>query len=242
MTVEELADDRNEIVIRRITVGPLATNCYALHAPRSDKAILVDPGGDADVILDAVADLRITTMVLTHMHWDHVGAVAEVVDAIGAPVAAHSADAPVWPHERRHLEDHGHWDAGTATAELLAAGCPLHPPPGEPLWSGVLNTLLHHGDAVTAGPLDLTVTHTPGHTPGGITLSTPGHAFTGDTLFPGGPGLTGWPFSDFATIITSIRSRLLTLADDTVVHPGHGKRTCIGDERPHLQTWITRGW
>lgn len=242
MTVEELADDRNRIVIRRIAVGPLATNCYALHAPRSNYCVLVDPGGDADVILDAVADLRVATIVLTHTHWDHVEAIAEVVDAIGAPIATHPADAAVWPHERRHLETRGHWDAGTATADLLAAGCSLHPRPEQALWSGAVDTLLHDGDAVTAGPLELSVTHTPGHTPGGITLTTPGHAFTGDTLFPGGPGLTGWPFSDFATIITSIRSRLLTLPEQTLVHPGHGSRTRIGDERPHLQTWIARGW
>ena len=242
MVVEEVVDEPNQLVIRRITVGPLETNCYALHAPRSRHAILVDPGGEPDAILDAVTDLQVSTVVLTHTHGDHVEAVAQVVDATGAPVAAHLADTGVWQHERRHLESYGHWDAGTATADLLHAGCPPHPTPGQLLWDGVIDIALHDGEALTAGPLDITVAHTPGHTPGGITLTTPGHAFTGDTLFPGGPGLTGWPFSDFPTIISSIRSKLLTLPDDTLVHPGHGNDTRIGDERPDLQTWIRRGW
>jgi glyoxylase-like metal-dependent hydrolase (beta-lactamase superfamily II) len=86
------------------------------------------------------------------------------------------------------------------------------------------------------------VVHTPGHTPGGISLLAGRHVLTGDTLFPGGPGLTGWPLSDFATIIDSIRDGLFALPDDTVVLPGHGRSTTIGTERPHLDDWIARNW
>lgn len=111
-----------------------------------------------------------------------------------------------------------------------------------PLWDGTVDTGLAHGDVLRAGGLELTVLHTPGHTPGGICLRAGGHVLTGDTLFPGGPGLTGWPFSDFETIIRSIRARLFALSPDTVVHPGHGASSTIGHEAPHLDQWVARGW
>jgi glyoxylase-like metal-dependent hydrolase (beta-lactamase superfamily II) len=86
------------------------------------------------------------------------------------------------------------------------------------------------------------VIHTPGHTPGGICLyDGDGHLFAGDTLFHGGPGATGRKYSDFATIIDSIRTKLLTLPSETTVYPGHGETTTIGAEAPHLQEWIDRG-
>ena len=97
------------------------------------------------------------------------------------------------------------------------------------------------GQLLHAGPLTARVLHTPGHTPGGTSLSLAGHLLTGDTLFPGGPGLTGWPLSDFPTIIRSVR-RLLTAPPATTVHPGHGMDTVVGDERPHLAQWHERGW
>ncbi|WP_432181544.1 MBL fold metallo-hydrolase [Streptomyces sp. NBC_00063] len=97
---------------------------------------------------------------------------------------------------------------------------------------------------VTVAGVELTVLHTPGHTPGGICLHAPdlGTVFTGDTLFAGGPGATGRSFSDFPTIVRSIRDRLLTLPPDTVVRTGHGDSTTIGAEAPDLDTWITRGY
>jgi hydroxyacylglutathione hydrolase len=84
--------------------------------------------------------------------------------------------------------------------------------------------------------------HTPGHTPGGISLTVGSHVLTGDTLFPGGPGLTGWPLSDFPTVIGSIEHHLFSLPDHTIVHPGRGTTTTIGNERPKLPEWIERGW
>lgn len=238
----ELVDEDNHVVLRQIAVGPLDTNCYALHATRSRSAVLVDPGGDAPAILAAYADLDIILILLTHTHWDHVEALAEVHDATGAPIAAHPADQPVWPHERAHLSQHDHWDAGTATAHLLADGCPLRPPGDAPLWDGTVHRTVCDGDVARAGPLALTVLHTPGHTPGGISLHTPGHVLSGDTLFPGGPGLTGWPLSDFPTIIQSIEQKLMSLPPETMVHPGHGHPTTIGHEQPQLGHWRQRGW
>jgi hydroxyacylglutathione hydrolase len=95
---------------------------------------------------------------------------------------------------------------------------------------------------LSLGGCAIRVLHTPGHTPGGISLLAGNHLISGDTLFPGGPGLTGPPLSDFGTIIQSVQHRLFELAGTTNVHPGHGRSTTIGAERPHLGEWIARGW
>jgi len=98
------------------------------------------------------------------------------------------------------------------------------------------------GDELEVAGERLRIVHTPGHSPGGVCLLGPGgHVFGGDTLFQGGPGATGRSYSDFPTIIESIRDRLLVLPDDTVVHTGHGESTTIGAEAPHLDEWIARG-
>jgi glyoxylase-like metal-dependent hydrolase (beta-lactamase superfamily II) len=238
----ETVDDANRVVIRCVAVGPLRTNCYAVHGTDGRRSLLVDPGGNAPAILDAVSDLDIVAIVLTHTHWDHVEALAEVHDALGAPIAAHSGEAPVWPHEQDYLARHGHWDAGTATEELLGAGCCLQPPPGTSLWNGTVDTPVAHRTVVHVDRLKATVLHTPGHTPGGICLALPGHVLTGDTLFPGGPGLTGWPHSDLPTILDAIRASLFTLPGPTTVHPGHGPTTTIEREAPHFDEWAERGW
>jgi hydroxyacylglutathione hydrolase len=147
----------------------------------------------------------------------------------------------VWPKELAHLRDHGHFDAGTATAEMVACGCAPMPAAGAELWSGQA-ALLRHGQQLILDGREIGVLHTPGHTPGGVCLLSGKHLFGGDTLFPGGPGLTGWPLSDFGQIVESLRTRLFTLPDDVQVHPGHGRSTTIGAERPQFPGWIERGW
>lgn len=145
---------------------------------------------------------------------------------------------------------HGHNDhinAGAALADATGAKILLHPDDAE-LWGHVYpgrrwDEDLHDGDVLTAGGHHLTVLHTPGHTPGGVCLhdADAGVVFSADTLFNGGPGATGRSFSSFPTIIESIRTKLLVLPPDTVVHTGHGDDTRIGDEAPHLADWIARG-
>jgi glyoxylase-like metal-dependent hydrolase (beta-lactamase superfamily II) len=232
-----------DAALRRIVVGALDTNCWAVSAVGDSRALLVDPGGDPGRILAAVADLTVTAIVLTHAHFDHVLAVADVAGALAVPVLAHPADAPVWPGELDHLRRHGYWDAGTATAGLLAAGPGLlRPGRGARLWDGAADPVAD-GQVLRAGPLAARVWHTPGHTPGGVSLVVPGHVLTGDTLFPGGPGLTGsrWPLSDFSAIMGSAR-RLLALPPATIIHPGHGPDTSVAAERPHVTDWQQRGW
>lgn len=237
----ELVDDEHDLVLRRLVVGPLATNCWVVHAVGDRRALLVDPGGEPDRLLAGVSDLDVQAVLLTHAHFDHVQALPQVSDALAVPILGSPYDAPVWAQELGYLARHGHFDAGTATRDLLAAvpTC-LTPDPDQPLWNGRVQPV-HDGQQLAVGSLTATVVHTPGHTPGGLTLSLPGHLLTGDTLFPGGPGLTGWPLSDFPTIITSAR-RLLAAPAATAIHPGHGHDTTVGNERPHVDAWEQRGW
>jgi glyoxylase-like metal-dependent hydrolase (beta-lactamase superfamily II) len=222
--------------LRRVVVGVLETNCWIVSA--GGEALVVDPGDQPERILAATADLRVTAILLTHAHFDHVLAVPALVDAWQVPVLAHPAESPVWPHELATVRRDGHWDAGTATAELLTHD-PAQLAPPDRLWDGAF-TPVDEGD-LPIGPLTARVLHTPGHTPGGISLLVEGHLLSGDTLFPGGPGLTGPPLSDFATIVGSVRA-LLALPGETRIHPGHGPDTTVAGELPHLAEWIRRGW
>ncbi|MEV4187369.1 MBL fold metallo-hydrolase [Streptosporangium canum] len=167
--------------------------------------------------------------------------------------AAHDADAIVEGIGAREVRaivcTHGHNDHINAAADLAArVGAPilLHPA-DQVLWEMVYGdmpyTPLRDGQVISAGGVELTALHTPGHAPGAVCLHAPeiGAVFTGDTLFKGGPGATGRSFSSFETIIDSIRGRLLTLPEDTAVHTGHGDSTTIGAEAPHLEEWLLRG-
>ncbi|WP_280687186.1 MULTISPECIES: MBL fold metallo-hydrolase [unclassified Kitasatospora] len=140
-----------------------------------------------------------------------------------------------------------HVNAAPELAEITGAPILLHPD-DLPLWKQAHpgdhpDEELTDGQRITVGGLYLHIRHTPGHSPGGVSVYAPAldAVFTGDTLFQGGPGATGRSFSDFPTIIRSIRERLLTLPPETVVHTGHGPTTTIGDEAPHLEEWIARG-
>lgn len=144
---------------------------------------------------------------------------------------------------------HAHDDHVTAAQQLHAAtGAPvrLHPA-DEMLWSQVHPdfefTRLSHGERVQAAGVTIEARHTPGHSPGGICyyVAELGAVFSGDTLFKGGPGATGRSYSNFGTLLDTIRSELFTLPADTVVHPGHGESTTIGAEAPQLDEWIARG-
>ncbi|WP_054814312.1 MBL fold metallo-hydrolase [Nocardia arizonensis] len=167
--------------------------------------------------------------------------------------AAHDADAIVAAVGDRDvvavLCTHGHNDHVTVAPELsrrLDAPILLHPA-DEPLWRMTHPSVDYRSQAdtprITVAGMDIDILHTPGHSPGSVSLYAPDLSalFTGDTLFNGGPGATGRSYSDFDTIIDSIRTRLLTLPEDTTVRTGHGDGTTIGAEKPALADWIARG-
>jgi glyoxylase-like metal-dependent hydrolase (beta-lactamase superfamily II) len=179
-----------------------------------DEVIVVDAAHDARAIADAVGSRRVLANVLTHAHDDHIDAAGDLYDRL------HDDQGPgaIW----LHLDDRMLWHA---------------------LYTVEPDRDLADGTEFTVGDVTVTALHTPGHTPGSTCLYVAqlDVVFSGDTLFSGGPGATGRSYSDFPTIVDSIRDRLLTLPGDTVVHTGHGDDTTIGAEAPHLDEWILRG-
>jgi glyoxylase-like metal-dependent hydrolase (beta-lactamase superfamily II) len=175
------------------------------------EVVVIDAAHDADAIAEAVGDRRLTAIICTHAHNDHIDAAPALAERTGAPIWLHPDDLPLW--KQTH---------------------PERAPDGE----------LADGQVLTVAGVELTVLHTPGHAPGAVCLYAPDLAalFSGDTLFAGGPGATGRSYSDFPTIVGSIRDRLLTLPGGTVVHTGHGGTTTIATEAPHLQEWLDRGF
>jgi hydroxyacylglutathione hydrolase len=199
------------MILIRLIVGPLQVNCFILADEKTKEAVVIDPGDDAQDILRVIKDkgLRVRYIVNTHAHFDHVGANKAVKDATGAELLLHEADAPV---------------LATVGSQSRSFGMnPVSSPPPD--------RLLKHGDTIVAGEVSLKVMHTPGHTPGGISLLEQGLVFTGDALFAGSIGRTDFPGGDLRTLIRSIKTNLMTLPDDTKVFSGHGPASTIGDER-----------
>jgi glyoxylase-like metal-dependent hydrolase (beta-lactamase superfamily II) len=145
---------------------------------------------------------------------------------------------------RRVLETHGHWDHIQAVPQLRDAGYSVGVTAQDAGMLPSYDEVIEDDSVIDVGRLRLHTIHTPGHTPGSMCFRLDDHPilFSGDTLFPGGPGNTTFEGGDFGTIIESVDRRLFTLPPDTIVLPGHGDRTTIGAERPHLQEWIDRGW
>lgn len=206
------------MILKMLVVGPIQANCYIVGSEEKREGIVIDPGADAELILEEIEHLglTITKIVNTHGHMDHIGAVAAVAKATRAPFAIHKDEVAVLQDRMHRLLD-------------------LHPSPPEPL---VPDILLSGGDSIEVGELSFTVIHTPGHSPGGICLYRPGLLFSGDTLFNYGVGRADLPGGNWWQLLNSIHTKLLILPDDTIVYPGHGPETTIGQERrlnPFLQ-------
>lgn len=206
------------MALTQLIVGPLQVNCYLLTDDSTRETVIIDPGDDAADILDIVKDkgLVVRSIVLTHAHFDHVGANKALKEATGAEILMHQDD-------ERLLKSAANQGA------LFGMQSAASPP---------ADRYVKHGDTIAAGGISLKVLHTPGHSPGGICLLGKGMVFTGDALFAGSIGRTDLPGGDTAALLRSIETNLMSLPDDTKVFSGHGPESTIGRERqvnPFLQ-------
>jgi len=199
--------------VTRLILGALETNCWIVGDDADGPRAVIDPGDEAPRILEELAGAPVSHVILTHSHFDHIGAVGDLVAATGARLAAHVDDA-----------------ASLASAETTggAAFGFDHTAPAP-------DVLLADGDALEVGGVTIAVLHTPGHTPGGMCLlATDGtgaaHLFSGDTLFSGSVGRTDFPGGDSRALSRSIAQQLAPLDASTIVHPGHGPDTTIARE------------
>ncbi len=199
------------MIIEKMAVGPIMANCFVIGCDETREGAVIDPGADADRIMAVVtaSALNITRIINTHGHFDHVGANREIKAITDAELIIHPLDAPML----------GQLDQ---MARAFGMSVENSPPP---------DRTVEEGDQIQVGQLTLSVLHTPGHTPGGISLHMDGHVFVGDTLFQGSIGRTDFPGGDFDTIIRSIREKLFPLGDQVVVYTGHGPETAIGTEK-----------
>jgi glyoxylase-like metal-dependent hydrolase (beta-lactamase superfamily II) len=197
---------------KSLVTGPLGVNCYILGCPQSRRAIVIDPGGNADEILALLADngFLLKTVVNTHGHFDHIGGNRTLIEATGAELLLHRADLPLMQGAAAHAASFG-----IATAD---------PSPAP-------DRFVEDGDRIEVGSIHLEAIHVPGHSPGSVCLKCGDVLFVGDVLFAGSIGRTDLPGGDHLTLLKGLQSRLLTLPDRTVVYPGHGPETTIGRER-----------
>ena len=199
------------MILKTLVVGLLETNCYILGDEKTKDAVVIDPGEDFEKIdkqLKASA-LKVKYIVLTHGHFDHTGALARLRESTGGEILIHAEDASMLS------------SSGQAQPLLMDSGA-------EPC---AADRTLKEGDRIQFGESTLEVLHTPGHTPGGISLVTDKMIFTGDTLFCGSIGRTDLAGGSLQILMDSIKSKLLTKGDDYLICPGHGPASSIGEER-----------
>ena len=196
-----------------LTVGQIAENCFLFRKNGSDRALIVDPGDEAERILAAIDELGVTIdgILLTHTHFDHIGAVAPIAKATGAPVWCPEIEVPVLADINSFVPWPGFGPYESYEADHTVSG----------------------GEKLELAGMEIDVIFTPGHSPGHVTYSVPDEAaiFSGDVLFQGSVGRTDLPGGDWATLLESIRTLVDSLPPESTVHPGHMGITTLGAER-----------
>lgn len=218
--------DLPAVTVRRIAVSEMSNNVYLLTAKKSGVQVLIDAADQPDTVEammtaateDTPCSPGLRAVLTTHQHWDHIRALPQLartqgMDTQGVELAAGAEDA----------------DAIESAQDVS------------------IHRRLQHGESVQYDGISLDVVHLRGHTPGSVAFvysveDGPAHIFTGDALFPGGVGKT-WSEADFSSLIDDVEARLFAeYDDDTIIHPGHGAPTTLGEERPQLSQWRERGW
>ena len=194
-----------------VVVGPLDTNCYLAYCSETRACAIIDPGAEADRIFPLIYELELRPALLlnTHGHLDHIGANRDIKEKFNVPFFIHELDKPL-------LEQ------GLQSELSFFLGAKESPPP---------DRLIQDEERISVGNSVLRVVHTPGHTPGSVSFLGDGILFSGDTLFNGGVGRTDLPGGSTQDLENSIRTRILTLPPETIVLPGHGPWTTVGEEK-----------
>lgn len=195
----------------RIPAGVYAVNCYLIACKKTKKAAVIDPGGDAEEIVEKIKKkgFELEYIILTHGHGDHIGGVPKIKELTGAKILIHKEDEYLVKSAAKNLSS-------------LMSG---------PDIAFEVDELLEDGHTISVGENELTVIHTPGHTPGGICIKTGDMIFTGDTLFAGSIGRTDLEGGSYEEIISSIKNKLIIYNDKTKVFPGHGPESTVGIEK-----------
>ncbi|MCI5709133.1 MBL fold metallo-hydrolase [Veillonella caviae] len=204
--------ETSKLVLMRMALGPLGTNCYVIGDKVVGEALIIDPA--TAEVLEALKkhDLQPKAILLTHGHGDHIGGVQDIVNQYDVPIYIHRNDVPYLSDPELNLSAYSNPTQITVT--------------------GTIKEVVS-GDHIICGAIDLTVYETPGHTPGGVCYYTPGLVFAGDTLFNQSIGRTDFINGDYDTLLESIKKQLYTLPDETMVYPGHGPETQIGYEKEY---------
>lgn len=192
-------------------VGMIQANCYILGDEQTREAVVIDPGGDTPVLVRSLEARRLKPVAIlaTHGHFDHVEGLAALKRATGAPIHVHRGDLPLI-------------QGMTGQGLLFGVRVEAAPPP---------DAFLEDGDTVRFGGHSLQVLHTPGHSPGSVSYLMDKMVFVGDLLFAGSIGRTDLQGGDYDTLLRSVRTKIFSLPEDTIVYPGHGPATSVGTEK-----------
>lgn len=201
------------MIFEGFSVGPMDSNCYIIGCEETREAAVVDPGAEGERILKRLESLHLKCgqIILTHGHVDHIGALQKVQQSTGAKVLIHYGDAAMLTSPSRNL------------SAFMGSNIKLKE----------ADRLLNDGDTVEVGNIKLKVIHTPGHTPGGITIVAGDNLITGDTLFAGSVGRSDFPGGNHSQLIASIKNKLLGFPEGYGVYPGHGPSSTVGEEAKH---------